>query len=105
MVAVAPVAVELGWFLVSNVASLPLQPDDVLARYHAALLNRGQRGQEIAGDWEAQMDCAILVGLLLRGWRKGADAEAGVVHASGIAAADDLARWSDRAIEAAGRRL
>ncbi len=105
MVSVAPVAVELGWFLVSNVASLPLQPDDVLARYHAALLNRGQRGQEIAGDWEAQMDCAILVGLLLRGWRKGADAEAGVVHASGVAAADDLAWWSDRAIEAAGRRL
>ena len=105
MVTVAPVAIELGWFLVSNVASLPLQPDDVLARYHAALLSRGDRGREVAGDWQVQVDATILVGLLLRGWRKGADAAAGVVHASGIAAADDLAWWSDRAIEAAGRRL
>jgi hypothetical protein len=105
MVSVAPVAVELGWFLVSNVASLPLQPADVLARYHAALLSRRERGAEVAGDWGAQTDCAILVGLLLRGWRKGADAEAGVVHASGVAAAVDLAWWSERAIEAARRRL
>ena len=105
MVSVAPVAVELGWFLVSNVASLPLQPADVLARYHAALLSRGERGTEVAGDWQAQLDGAILVGLLLRGWRKGADAEAGVVHASGIPAADDLAWWCDRAVEAARRVL
>ncbi len=105
MVSLAPVAVELGWFLVSNVASLTLQPGAVLARYHAALLERGRRGEEIAGDWEAQTDCAILVGLLLRGWRKGADAEAGVVHASAVAAADDLAWWCDRALGAAGRLL
>jgi hypothetical protein len=105
MVTVAPVAVELGWFLVSNVASLPLQPADVLAHYQAALGSRGERGTEVAGDWGAQVDCAILVGLLLRGWRKGADAEAGLVHASGVAAADDLAWWSDWAIEAARRRL
>ena len=105
MVSVAPVAVELGWFLVSNVASLPLPPGDVLTRYHAALRSRGERGAEVAGDWGAQTDCAILVGLLLRGWRKGADAEAGVVHASGVAAAVDLAWWSERAIDAAGRRL
>lgn len=105
MVSLAPVAVELGWFLVSNVASLPLQPDDVLARYHAALLERGPRGEEIAGDWVAQTDCAILVGLLLRGWRKGADAEGGVVHASGVAAEDDLAWWCARAGAAAGRVL
>jgi hypothetical protein len=105
MVSVAPVAIELGWFVVSNVASLPLPPGDVLARYHAALQARGPRWEEIAGDWEAQKDCAILVGLLLRGWRKGADAEAGVVHASGVTAADDLAWWGGRAVEAAGRVL
>ena len=105
LVSVAPVAVELGWFHVSNVASLPVPPGDVLARYHAALLAREPRWEEIAGDWEAQMDCAILVGLLLRGWRKGADAEAGVVHASGVTAADDLAWWCGRAVEAAGRVL
>ena len=105
MVSVAPVAVELGWFLVSNVASLPLQPGDVLGRYQDALHSRAERGPEVAGDWWAQVDCAILVGLLLRGWRKGADAEARVVHASGIPAADDLAWWCDRAVEAARRVL
>ncbi len=57
------------------------------------------------GDWDAQVDLAWIVGLLLRGWRKGLDAEAGVVLGSGIAGADDLAWWCGRALEAAGRRL
>ena len=34
----------------------------------------------------AGADLAILVGLLLRGWRKGLDAEAGVTLASGVSA-------------------
>ncbi len=59
----------------------------------------------VVGDWETQVDLAFLVGLLLRGWRKGLDAEAGVLLASGIAAEDDLAWWCERAVEAAGRRL
>jgi hypothetical protein len=59
----------------------------------------------MAGDWDAQVGCAILVGLLLRGWRKGADAEAGLTLASGVSAADDLAWWCEQAIEAAGRLL
>jgi hypothetical protein len=105
MVTVAPVAVELGWFLVSNVASLPLKPDDVLARYYAALMKQGPGGRAVAGDWDAQVDCTILVGLLLRGWRKGADAEAGATLASGVSAADDLAWWCDRAVKAAERIL
>ena len=105
MVMVAPVAVELGWFLVSNVASLPLEPDDVLARYNAALVNQGPGGRAVAGDWDAQVDCAILVGLLLRGWRKGADADAGLTLASGVSAAEDLAWWCEQAIEAAGLLL
>lgn len=103
MVSVAPVAVELGWFLVSNVASLPLQPDDVVARYYAALLAQGQGGEAAAGDWGAQVDAAVLVGLLLRGWRKGADAEAGITLASGATAADDLAWWAEWAMVAADR--
>ncbi len=103
MVTVAPVAVELGWFLVSNVASLPLQPDAVLERYHDAMRN-GDRGL-VAEPWRDQVDAAILVGLLLRGWRKGADAEAGVTLASGVSATNDLAWWCDRAVEAAGRIL
>ena len=105
MVTVAPVAVELGWFLVSNVASLPFPPDDVLTRYHAATVNQGVAGEPTVAAWQAQTDAAILVGLLLRGWRKGADAEAVLTLASGVSAADDLAWWCDRALEAAGRIL
>ena len=101
MVTMAPIAVELGWFLVSNVASLPLPPDEVFERYQAAA-----GGASAAGErWVDQVDAAILVGLLLRGWRKGADAEAGVIHASGVGAAEDLAWWSERAIAAADRLL
>ena len=57
------------------------------------------------GDWDAQLDLTWIVGLLLRGWRKGLDAEAGAVLASGVPATDDLAWWSARAVDAADRRL
>jgi aminoglycoside phosphotransferase (APT) family kinase protein len=60
---------------------------------------------ETVGDWNAQVDCAWIVGLLLRGWRKGLDTDAGARLASGVEAADDLAFWSARAVEAAERRL
>jgi aminoglycoside phosphotransferase (APT) family kinase protein len=93
MVTAAPVAIELGWFLASNVSSLPLPPDEVLDRYWRI------RGE----DSSRQADLTILVGLLLRGWRKGYDAEAGVTLASGVPARDDLAWWCERALEAAGR--
>lgn len=102
MTLVAPVAVELGWFLVSNTAALPLQPADVLARYYVEA--RAAGGAAI-GDWNRQVDAAILAGLVLRGWRKGLDTEAGAVLASGVAAADDLAWWCDAAAVAAGRVL
>ena len=95
MVTVAPAGVELGWFLVANVNALPLPPDEVLRRYWA------RRGTQPG----AQDDIAILVGLLLRGWRKGLDAEAGITLASGVSAADDLAWWCQRAVEAADRLL
>lgn len=99
MTLVAPVAVELGWFLVANVAGLPVQPDEVLERY--------RRAAGLADDetWAAQWDLAILVGLLLRGWRKGLDTEAGVVYPNGVAAAKDLAWWGANATAAAARRL
>jgi hypothetical protein len=87
MVMLAPAEVELGWFLVANVATLPMPADAVLARYEA----------------DANLELAWIVGLLLRGWRKGFDAEAGIVHPSGMSAADDLALWSQRAVAAAGR--
>ena len=57
------------------------------------------------GDWAAQVDLTWIVGLLLRGWRKGLDAESGETLGSGVSAVEDLAFWCDRAVEAAGRRL
>lgn len=101
MVMRAPVAVELGWLVVSNVASLPEPPDAVLDRYRAAAAAAGVA----LGDWDAQVDLAVIVGLLLRGWRKGLDAEAGTPTGWGAGGADDLAWWSRRAVEAADRRL
>jgi thiamine kinase-like enzyme len=130
MMTLAPVAVELGWMLVANSASLPLEPDAVLARYRETAartarssLRLGSRWADVdpagtppltlpprgpertIGDWDAQRDLTWIVGLLMRGWRKGLDAEAGGVLGSGVSAADDLAWWSMRAVEAAGRRL
>ena len=66
---------------------------------------RSRSADAVLGDWAAQVDLAWIVGLLLRGWRKGTDAEAGAVIGSGVAATDDLGWWCDRAVEAAGRRL
>ena len=134
----APVAVELGWFLVANVAQLAAAPDAVLERYRAALTRTAGRrlpvgpagwppepverpgpplerlepvtlpardATAVLGDWAAQADLAILAGLFIRGWRKGLDAEAGLTLPTGVPAADDLAWWTDRAVEVARRRL
>jgi hypothetical protein len=112
MVMAAPVPVELGWFLVSNVNALPVPASDVVERYFSAVDHvstpgpggPGSRTNDI--DSRArQVDLAILIGLLLRGWRKGADAEAGVTLASGVSADDDLAWWCDRGVDAADRIL
>lgn len=109
----APAAVELGWFLVSNSGSLPSPPEAVMAAYRDALAHAGRRGDGseandpagLAGDWSAQEDLTWIVGLLLRGWRKGLDAEAGVSLASGVSAVEDLGWWAAHAVDAAGRRL
>ena len=129
LMTLAPVAVELGWLLASNSAILPIGPEEVLDRYgtsawraareplrlSVAWSDRGAANEPITlptrglgktiGDWDAQADLAWIVGLLLRGWRKGADVEAGAVTGSGVSAADDLALWSERALEAAARRF
>jgi hypothetical protein len=99
MTLVAPIAVELGWFLVANVAGLPLPPDEVLERY------RQLAGVPDDGAWAEQRDLSIVVGLLLRGWRKGLDAEADLDLPDGRTARQDLEWWSTSAEEAAGRRL
>lgn len=98
MTLVAPVAVELGWFLVANVAGLPLPPDETLERY------RRIAGLPDDGVWAAQRDLSLVVGLLLRGWRKGLDAEAGLVLPDGRTARQDIDWWSSNAVVAAERR-
>ena len=110
----APVAVEMGWFLVSNSGSLPVDPEDVMTGYRSSLewdSDRWSFGNEphdfagLAGDWDLQLDLTWIIGLLLRGWRKGLDADAGAMLPSRVSAADDLAWWSRRAVDAAERRL
>jgi hypothetical protein len=138
MTALAPVAVELGWLLVSNSAALPDRPEAVLERYRQAVATvagspvgpvvpfdgarafppavlEGVLGSDpqahfrsvddTLGDWNAQMDLSWIVGLLLRGWRKGLDSQEGATLGSGVSAVDDLAWWCERAVEAASRRL
>lgn len=112
MTMVAPVAIDLGWLLVSNVNALPLPAGEVLDRYRVIQDYADRvRLDPVEGQadvswfvpvirWQTQVDLAILVGLLLRGWRKGADAEAGLTLGSGESAADDLAWWCERAVEA-----
>jgi len=109
MVSIAPIAIEIGWFLVANVASLPVEPDEVIRRYRTHLAkgyldsdDGWLRGNDFEDDG---VDAAVLVGLLLRGWRKGLDADAGVTLGSGVTARDDLAWWCERALEAADRIL
>jgi hypothetical protein len=110
----APIALELGWFLVTNSAPLPERPEVLLGRYRTSLtwhLGRRSAGDRrsdeasVVGDWNAQVDLAWIVGLLLRGWRKGLDTEAGATLGSGVSGADDLAFWSWRAVGGAARRL
>ena len=108
------IAVELGWFLVSNSAALPLPPDEVVDGYLESLRWFSARWsaeghphtyEGLIGDPDAQRDLTWIVGLVLRGWRKGLDAEAGIGLPSGMSAADDLAWWCERAVAAADRRL
>ena len=110
----APLAVDLGWFLVSNSGSLPAAPESIVAEYRQALeWDSGRWGfggdahdfAALTGDWETQLDLTWIVGLLLRGWRKGLDTESGAILGSRVSAADDLAWWGARAVEAAERRL
>lgn len=100
MVMLGPVAVDLGWLLVSNSGALPTTPEETLERYRAVAAADGP-----ASDWMRTVDLAVIVGLLLRGWRKGLDARGEVRLPSGASARDDLAWWGAAAIDAASRRL
>jgi aminoglycoside phosphotransferase (APT) family kinase protein len=70
MTLAAPAAVELGWFLAINSRRLPVSLDEVMARYADAMA--------MPVEQRARHDAlTVLCGLLLRGWRKALDAEAG----------------------------
>ena len=67
---IAPVAVELGWFLAMNSRVLPISLDEALMEYASySGIDRRLR--------DRHQSLAILCGLLLRGWRKALDAESG----------------------------
>ena len=83
MTLIAAPAVELGWVLAINSRRLPLSLDDMMASYAEA--------SGIA-DRERHDALTVLCGLLLRGWRKALDAEAGEP--------EELRWWCNRAEEA-----
>jgi hypothetical protein len=66
----APAAVELGWFLAINSRRLPCSLDDAMALYarHAGLAGNVREMHE---------GLSVICGLVLRGWRKALDADAG----------------------------
>lgn len=84
MTLLAPPAVELGWFLAMNSRRIPRSLDDVMSRYAA---------EARIVDRERHDALTVLCGLLLRGWRKALDAEAGEP--------DELRWWCDQVREAA----
>jgi hypothetical protein len=83
---VAPAAIELGWFLAMNSRALPVSLDDAVAAYTA----HSGMGSELR---ERHESLTALCGLLIRGWRKGLDAEAGEPA--------ELRWWCERAASAA----
>lgn len=85
----APPAVELGWFIAMNSRRAAVTPDGMLELYAA-------RAGIPHQDRDRHEALTALCGLLLRGWRKGLDAEAGERQ--------ELAWWCERA-EAARRFL
>lgn len=67
---VAPAAIELGWFLAMNSRALPVPLDDAVAAYTTTFgIDSRLRERHEA--------LTTLCGLLIRGWRKGLDADAG----------------------------
>lgn len=85
MALVAPPAVDLAWFLAVNSRRLPVALDEVMRRYADA--------SSLPPAGRARHDALVTVcALLLRGWRKALDAEAGD--------GEELAWWCER-VEAA----
>jgi hypothetical protein len=73
----APVAFELAWLLAVNSSRLPCSLDETLERYRAHLERALGAARYAAADWPAQQAATMLVGLMLYGWGKALDADAG----------------------------
>jgi hypothetical protein len=80
---VAAAAVELGWFLAINSRRMSMPLGGALDAYAEATPNTAR---------EARDGLAAICGLLLRGWRKALDAEAGEP--------EELRWWCERAVAA-----
>jgi hypothetical protein len=85
MAMIAPAAIELGWFLAMNSRALPISLDEAMTTY-TSQSNIERRFHE------RHQALTILCGLLIRGWRKGLDAEAGEPS--------ELRWWCERASSA-----
>ena len=66
----APGLVDLAWYLAVNCDRLPEPKDVVVARYRAALEDRGIR---TGSWWEQQLGLALIVGFMQLGWNKHGD--------------------------------
>lgn len=92
-VAVAPVAVEMAWFLGVNSSRLPWTLDETIARYERLLGEALGAERFAAAVWPRQLAALRVCGLMLYGWGKALDAEAG--------RPDELRWWCEGAIEGA----
>lgn len=92
LVSRGPVAVDLAWFVAVNSSRLPWPLDETVARYEGHLRSAlGLRFDE--AQWSAQVYAVAISGLLLYGWGKALDAEAG--------RPEELHWWCERAMAAA----
>src|SRR5581483_4817941 len=73
----APVAVEIAWFLSVNSSRLPCTLDETIERYRAALAARLGTQRFAQAQWGVQRGVVAIWGLLVYGWGKALDAEAG----------------------------
>jgi hypothetical protein len=91
----APVAVEMAWFLSVNSSRLPWTLDETIDRYARMLEAALGAARFEAAWWERQRAAIAVCGLLMYGWGKALDAEAG--------RPDELRWWCDGAV--AGARM
>ncbi len=88
---VAPAAVELGWFLAINERRMPATHDGVMLDVMRDYALAAEMPEQLRERHDAM---TVLCGLLLRGWRKALDAEAGEP--------EELRWWCERAEAATG---